>query len=316
MYYSFTYLAISENHTHHSQPRLDFSPITLSDIPAINRTLRKSTSRTCDYTIGGIYMWADYFKYEHCLIGDTLFMKGLTENDRLTTAFSLPIGAMPIRKAVELIEEYCAAHGLCPRFSAIPEEQVWRLIAGHRSSVEPLTDWADYIYDANELATLTGKKFNKKRNHVNHFLAEHPEAALLPLTTGIIPEVMDFIMRLEHDNSDTARAELAQVVKVLDNYAAYPFEGAVLRLSPRGPIAAFTVGEVIGDTLYLHIEKMDHDITGAGETINKLFAADMTARHGIAYINREEDCGDPGLRKAKLSYNPVFTLNKYNVILD
>lgn len=316
MYYPFTYSTISKKPIRRSQPRLGFSPITLSDIPAINRVLRKSTSRTCDYTIGGIYMWIDYFKYEHCIIGDTLFIKGLTENDRSTTAFSLPIGAMPTGKAVGLIEEYCAAHGLRPRFSAIPEEQVEHLIAGHRSTVELLTDWADYIYNANELATLTGKKFNKKRNHVNRFMAEHPEATLLPLTADIIPEVLDFLMFLEHDNTDTARAELAQVAQVLDNYAAYPFEGAVLRLSPQGPIAAFTIGEVIGDTLYLHIEKMDHGITGAGETVNKLFAAEMTAKHGIAYINREEDCGDPGLRQAKLSYNPAFMLNKYNVILD
>lgn len=261
-------------------------------------------------------MWIDYFKYEYCIVEDTLFIKGVTENNRSVTAFSLPIGPMATRRAVEMIEEYCGAHGLRPQFSAIPEEQVERLIAGHRSSVELLTDWADYIYNANELATLTGKKFNKKRNHVNRFKAEHPEAVLQPLTPDIIPEVMDFLMFLEHDDSDTAHAELAQVEQVLENYTAYPFEGAVLRLSPHGQIAAFTIGEVIGDTLYLHIEKMDHSITGAGETINKMFAAEMCGRHNIAYINREEDCGDPGLRQAKLSYNPAFMLNKYNVIID
>lgn len=316
MYYPFTYSAISKKPIRRSQPRLRFSPITLADIPAINRALRQSTSRTCDYTIGGIYMWIDYFKYEYCIVDDTLFIKGLTENDRSATAFSLPIGAMATGKAVRLIEEYCAAHGLRPRFSAVPEEQVEHLIAGHRSSVELLTDWADYIYDANELATLSGKRFNKKRNHVNRFMAEHPEAALQPLTADIIPEVMDFLTFLEHDDTDTARAELSQVERVLENYAVYPFEGAVLRLSPQGPIAAFTIGEVIGDTLYLHIEKMNHSISGSGESVNKLFAAEMTSKHGITYINREEDCGDPGLRQAKLSYNPAFMLNKYNVILD
>ncbi|MDE6378584.1 MAG: phosphatidylglycerol lysyltransferase domain-containing protein, partial [Duncaniella sp.] len=105
-----------------------------------------------------------------------------------------------------------------------------------------------------------------------------------------------------------------QVFAVLDNLDAYPFEGAVLSTPGHG-VVAFTLGEVIGDTLYTHIEKMDHTVNGAGETINKLFAGMMSARyHELVYINREEDTGDPGLRHAKESYHPAMILRKYNVI--
>ena len=79
---------------------------------------------------------------------------------------------------------------------------------------------------------------------------------------------------------------------------------------------AFTAGETVGDTLILHIEKMRHDISGAGEAINKLFAERMLSAHPeIVYINREDDSGDPGLRYAKESYHPEFKLRKYNVLM-
>lgn len=82
----------------------------------------------------------------------------------------------------------------------------------------------------------------------------------------------------------------------------------------RVPWWRFTAAEIIGDTLIIHIEKMDHEVAGAGETINKLFAAEMLHRHPqLRYINREDDAGDPGLRYAKESYHPLRLLRKFNV---
>ncbi|MDE6611839.1 MAG: phosphatidylglycerol lysyltransferase domain-containing protein, partial [Muribaculaceae bacterium] len=106
-----------------------------------------------------------------------------------------------------------------------------------------------------------------------------------------------------------------QCLDVLGNYSHYGMEGAMLR-DGSGEIVAFTAGEIIGDTLVLHIEKMRHSVAGAGETINQLFAGRMLERHpGLLYINREDDAGDPGLRYAKESYHPAFKLRKYNVLL-
>ena len=79
-------------------------------------------------------------------------------------------------------------------------------------------------------------------------------------------------------------------------------------------IVAFTIGEIIGDTLFTHIEKMDHSVPGAGESINRFFAQHITSRHPeVRYINREEDAGDEGLRQAKLSYHPAILLTKYDI---
>ena len=295
---------------------LDFAPLTLEDIPLINGMLQGSYSRTCDYSVGGIMMWADYFNYEFCVADDTLFIKGLTENNRSETAFMLPVGAMSTPEAVACIIEYCRQNGIKPVFSAVPEDRMDILLdALTEAEVEPLDDWADYIYNIRAHASFSGKQLSKKRNHFNQFVNANPGWIFETLTQNQIEEVKDFLSDLENEKtmSDIARYEYDQCRHVLDKYNLFPFEGAVLRRHD-GQIVAFTVGEVVGDTLFVHIEKMDHSVEGSGAAVCKLFADYMLMRHpGLRYINREEDCGDLGLRHAKEQYHPIAILNKYNV---
>lgn len=266
-------------------------------------------------------MWIDYFGYQADVIDNTLFIKGLSEDIGRRPSFSLPIGDMPLSEAVEHIRSYCRATGMTPLLTVVPEDRLAELEALGVESIEELPDWADYIYRARDLAELTGKAYSKKRNHVNRFMADNPAAVLEPIDSHNIGEVIDFFsgMDIESEKADPVMAEYEreQTLEVLRNFSTYGFEGACLRTCPGGPIVAFTAGEVCGDTLVLHIEKMEHMISGAGETINKLFAARMLDRHpGIEYINREDDAGDPGLRFAKESYHPAFRLKKYNVTLS
>ena len=296
--------------------RLRFRPITPDTLPLINSLLQTGSSRTCDYSIGGIFMWVDKFHYEYCVYNNTLFIKGVNENNLEQTAFSLPIGPLPLEQCVELIREYCEYHGVRPVFSAIPEDRIDYLLSVVDGYIEELADWADYLYDVQGLSSLSGKKYNKKRNHVNRFISENPHYEFEPLSQAIIPEVLLFHtgMQTEEENDmNTALYEKNECTRVLNHYNSYPFEGGVLR-DETGEICAFTCGEVIGDTLYVHIEKMNHNVAGSGETINKIFADYMLHRHpALRYINREEDCGDPGLRHAKESYCPVLRLRKFNL---
>ncbi|MCH5219126.1 MAG: DUF2156 domain-containing protein [Muribaculaceae bacterium] len=298
-------------------PLLQFRAITPDTLPLINTLIQDAKSRTCDYTIGGIFMWIDRFAYEYCVYSDTLFIKGVSETDENKTAFSLPIGQLPLEYSVSLIMEYCAYYDIKPLFSAIPEDRLDYLMSITSGTAEELVDWADYLYEAEALAELTGKKYNKKRNHVNRFMTENPNYVFEPLSDALIPEVLLFHTGMspesEPGHDDSSQYEKEQCTYVLNHYNRYPFEGAVLR-DETGEICAYTCGEVIGDTLYIHIEKMNHEIAGSGETINKLYAQYMTHRHPyVRYINREEDCGDEGLRHAKESYNPVMRLRKFNV---
>ncbi|MDO4319324.1 MAG: phosphatidylglycerol lysyltransferase domain-containing protein [Bacteroidales bacterium] len=299
---------------------LKFKPISLADMPLINSMLQASQSRTCDYSIGGIYMWIDYFHYEYCVVDDTLFILGRTENRPDEIAFSLPVGELPLSDAVRMIRDYCRLKNIPVVFSAVPADRLDALLeaAGPDAVVERLDDWSDYLYDISALATLTGKHLMKKRNHVNRFFAENPHWRFEALTHELLPETMLFFSgNAIGEKTDEAMAlyEHDQCRRVLDSLSSYPFEGAILR-SESGEICAFTVGEVIGDTVFCHIEKINHEINGAGAAVNKLFAAYMLRRHPrLRYINREEDCGDEGLRAAKLSYHPAAILEKYNVRL-
>lgn len=297
---------------------LRFKPVTDADMPLINGLLQTSISRTCDYTIGGIYMWIDYFGYEYCVYRDTLFIKGRTENHRCETAFMLPVGSLPLDESVQLVLDYCCAKSLPPVFSAVPDDRLDALVdvLGDSCGIEPLDDWADYLYDIHVLASMTGKAMSKKRNHVNQFCNANPGWSFTPLGYEDLADILIFFGSDgigEKTDSAIAAYEYCECRRVLEHYTSYPFEGAVLRLAS-GEIAAFAVGEVIADTLYVHIEKINHLISGAGAAVGHLFAAYMLGRHpGLRYCNREEDCGDTGLRVAKMQYHPLTLLRKYNV---
>ena len=297
---------------------LNFKAMSISDIPTIRKFLEYNSDRTCDYTLGGIFMWVDYFDYEYCIVKDTLFIKGISENHPGMVAFSLPLGMMPLDEALTMINNYCKEHNIQPAFSAIPVDKADAIAEIYHGRVEKLEGWSDYLYDAKSLATLQGKAYSKKRNHVNRFITDNPNYRFEMITADNIDEAKAFLGKVdlsEKIDRDMAAYELAQCKDVLDNIDLYLFDGAILR-SENGEICAVTLGEVVGDTLYVHIEKMDHEVAGAGETINKLFAGEMSERYPeVKYINREEDMNDPGLRYAKESYRPVTLLDKCNVIV-
>lgn len=300
--------------------RLRFRRLDAELIPWLAPMMRATAARyrTCDFTVGGMFMWTDYFRYQYAVVNDTLFVMGLNENDLSTVAFSLPCGAMELRKSLPLLMEHCRRTGIKCVLSAVPETvlpEIENVVGG--VDVEPLDSWSDYLYEIDGLSTLTGKKYGKKRNHVNRFADENPGYDFSELTSANLPDVEEFFERqkLAPDKSITADYERLQVREVLRRSRLFGFEGAVLT-TPLHGVVAFAMGEVIGDTLYVHIEKMDHTVEGAGETVNKLFAAMMKERYPqLRFVNREEDAGDEGLRKAKLSYHPAAILTKYNVAI-
>lgn len=305
----------------HRSTELRFKPISQGSIPVIQRFVANSGSRANDFTVGGILMWAEYFHYEYCVVCDTLFIKGLSEIDSRSAAFSLPIGRMSMADSIGRIIDYCKKEGLVARLSAVPEDRIAELEGIVDGNMVLLDDWSDYIYEAAALASLSGKKLSKKRNHVNRFITDNPDYRVEWLSDRNIGEARDAYVRWigqndgAPDGGDSALEESTQTLRVMDNLRLFPFEGMILR-GRGGNVVAFTLGEVIGDTLFTHIEKMDHDVAGAGEAVNKFFAEMMTQRHpAIRYINREEDAGDAGLRQAKLSYHPAVVLKKYDVVL-
>lgn len=300
----------------HRNNRLHFHRLTFNSLPLVLPYLQHSGSRSCDYTVGGIYQWIDYFKYHYCIVADTLLIKGVAEDDVKRTAFSLPLGAMPLDEAVALLGDYCATEGLTLEFSAITEERIDDFRALSPTAVTELTHWSDYLYCADKLATFAGNKMKRKRNHVNKFIATYPDHHIEPISPDNLPRVRTFFDRLCLTKTDNGMAgyERNQTRRVLHDFAHYHgiFHGIALFVGTE--VVAFAIGEVTGTTLHVHIEKTNHDFDGANEFIAQAMVQHVAASHRIDMVNREDDAGDPGLRQSKLSYCPDLILKKFNVI--
>lgn len=289
---------------------LDFRPVTTADLPLVAHYLAQTDSRTCDYTIGGIYLWIDVFNYEISEADDILLIRGRQENDLTLPAFSLPLGPEEsVGHAVRLLAEH--HHPL--RFSAIPEDRL-HLFAEvgctHVSELGP--DWSDYIYSMDSMATLAGNAMKRKRNHVNRFMTDNPSYRFVELD----PErCRTLLASVGHDGSMLGSAEFAAVDNMLADWDSFrPYLHGRMLLDESGRTVAFTVCEVKDDTLHVHIEKADHSVSGSGETVAHLLCKEMKSLYPqLTYVNRQDNAGDEGLRTAKESWRPLRLLPKYNV---
>lgn len=296
---------------------LIFRKITPEAMNIVWHYLQREQGRTTDFSYGGMLMWVDYFDYSYCVVGDTLFIKGKVEDDRKKTAFSIPIGSMSITDSIGLLKDYCFRKGITLELSAVPEYALDMLREQNPVEVEELTDWADYLYDIEPLATLKGKKMAKKRNHVNRFIALYPDWHVEKLTQDNAMLAFRLLDLYERENVDSemsaAESDMTRKMLRIVTHRATPEEGMLL-FNGSEP-CAFTIGDIKGDTLYIHIEKALRAVEGSYEMINCRFAQTMLEKHaGLRFVNREDDGGDDGLRRAKQSYHPVAMLRKYNVV--
>ena len=175
----------------------------------------------------------------------------------------------------------------------------------------PIDDDADYVYESEKLATLSGKKLHAKRNHINKFKATFENWNFEALTEDNVEECFQMALNWRRENGcedDVEKnAEMCVTLNALRLREELELTGGVLRVN--GEVVAFTLGEpVCEDTFVVHIEKAYAEVPGAYPMINQLFAKQVYDRY--RYINREEDTGAEGLRKAKLSYYPVFMVEK------
>lgn len=289
-------------------PPLDFKQITLSDVGALRPYLR-AQYRSCDYSVLGVFMWADRFGYEYKTEDGVLFMRERSRHGG-EYDYLLPTGKGSLCDRVRALREAVGA-GLT--MSLVPEDALGELRQEFKFTAAEEPDIADYMYKAEDLAYLAGKKYSKKRNLIHQFEKLYPDYTLEPITNENAHRIAECCA---HDWSDAGLSELAMYEndhtrEVLEDFAAYGCTGYALHVG--GEIAAFCIGEVMGDTLIVHIEKGKREYKGAFQMINCLFAKTELERCGIQYINREDDVGDEGLRRAKQSYFPEYMLKKFRL---
>ena len=293
---------------------LAFEPITADNILKSAEYFKYKVSRTSDYTIGAMYMWRDFYQTEFTIFDDMILYK-VKFLDRIS--FTFPVGGGSLIKAMDALKEYCNMNNLPLWFCTVPEEAISILVNQFGGTIpgKPSRDWADYLYLAEDLANMAGRKYSGQRNHINKFKKLYPDYKYQRITSDNLPRIEEFLRdyQLNHGkDASLAQEELNRTLELLQYLDAFHLPGAFIEVD--GIIVALTIGEIVNDTLHCHIEKAVRDYPGAYQMIVKEFASDML-QCGVQYINREEDVGDEGLRTSKLSYHPVQLLDKYCILL-
>lgn len=293
---------------------LDFHPLRLEDLPKLRGFFCYSGSRICDTTPGTTFIWRDMYQTEYAVYDGSLYFKVVYPG--LGETFTLPLGGgRP--EHYRQIAGYCCRRNMPISFYPVPKDELERLQEFFPNSAAIANrDSFDYLYRADDLKYFRGKKLSGQRNHVNKFLKTYGSWSFRPIQSGDIPQLKAFLDRYAAGRDKAAASfheDIAKTHEVLDNYHTYDFLGGMLIVE--GEIAGFSLNEIIGDTLFTHIEKADRDYEGCYQMLVAQ-AAQQFAHEGVAFINREDDAGDLGLRTSKLSYHPVTLLEKYTVTVE
>ena len=263
-----------------------------------------------DLTLGTRFMWDDEFGIEYAVYNETLIMREMFSRHK---SFYYPMGK-DVAGALDEIEKFCAAGGTgAIAFGCLTEDQAKELSARYAGAKKrSYRDWCDYIYPAEQFKTYAGGKLAGQRNHVNRFMHLFPDYKVNIIAEKDIPAIKEFLREYEKENDLTglAAGEQARVYDLLDNMAYLEQFGIFVTVN--GKTVSVSVGEIQGETLFVHVEKGLKEYDGVYPFTAREFAKAF-AGAGVEYINREEDCGDAGLRVSKTQYHPSEIKRKYYV---
>lgn len=294
---------------------IDFKDITLADRELVTSFIFNGDRRNCDLSFSNLCSWRFLFKTQIAVVDGFLAFKFYVHEKLF---YMLPVGNgdvsllidQLIREATAEQQPFCML-GVCEGTRTKLEESM-----SEKFVFTANRDYADYLYLREDLTTLKGKKYQPKRNHLNRFRKLYPNYSYELITKENIDECLLFAQNWslmnDRTNEKGTQNEHQAITYALSHFEEIGLTGGVLRVN--GQLAAFTYGMPINhDTFGVHVEKADTSIEGAYTMINYEFCNQIP--DSFTYINREEDLGIEGLRKAKLSYHPYKILNKHMACL-
>ncbi|WP_080903872.1 DUF2156 domain-containing protein [Parabacteroides sp. Marseille-P3160] len=295
---------------------LSFKPIEVKDRDIITSFTIPSEYKNCDFSFANMCSWRFFYDSEYAIVDGFLVIRFWIE-DKGRIAYMFPVGNGNLSKVIDLMEadSYANGHPLCILGVTPDSKQTLEKYLPGDFIYIPERDYFDYIYLREDLAFLKGKKFQSKRNHINKFKNRYPYE-YIPLTEEIIPQCLELESKWYHANRTKEDVEDLQhenrsLVFALQHFKELGILGGAIAIE--GQIAAFTFGSPINhNTFGVHVEKADINYDGVFSLINQEFASRIPEQY--IYVNREEDLGLPGLRQAKLSYNPAILLEKSAVV--
>lgn len=302
---------------------LDFTPVSLESRAEILPFLAKESYQISDITFGNLFIWKHAREISYAICGGSLIIQTCYAGQ--TPYFFFPIGGDEPSKihALKSIESHAISHGFPLHFASVESRNLALLQRTFpHLHVESTPDRFDYVYSVEELITLSGRKFHKKKNHLNNFLQTY-HWEIEPITQANAKELAQ-VARIWLDSnpakSDDLELEYRGICAALCHFEQLGLQGILVRAREKDmpaatqSIIAFSFGEAINDEMaVIHIEKAAPNIIGAYQIINQQLLARCFS--SLRYANREEDLGIPGLRQAKRGYNPVFMVEKHRAIL-
>ncbi len=290
-----------------------FNPISLDDREWMLPYLREGSDGSADFTFANIFLWRRAYKPSVTEYHGRLLIRHDSPEGIL---YSFPVGSGALGSAIETLVEDSRMLG-CPLVMCCITENNKALLEESfpgRFEFHEVRDDFDYVYSAQALSELSGKKLHAKRNYINRFI-ETENWTYEPISDNNLDDCRALFAEWTDRHGGDEPEGLEYEAPALDDAFTYftqlGFEGGLLRVS--GAPVAFTIGEVLNSRTYVvHFEKAFSDITGAYQMINREFVRQIVRDHPeIMFINREDDMGSENLRKSKLSYHPEYMIKKY-----
>lgn len=297
---------------------LEFEPFSIEVLQRALPYIRNSTMPCSDMSVGSVFMWRSGADVRFCFWNDTFVLQQEIGGQ---AAFTWPIGADPDGMLDEL-KAYVQDNRMPLRFFAVDGETLGAIREDERlqpAMYEYDRRWSDYIYSFEEAMTFRGRKFSGQRNHVNKFRRLYGEPVIRFLRQEDRQKLEAMLTEYEAEHPPTGymeRTELERTKKLLDVYAEFGLYAACLIVGEE--IAAFSIVEIVGDTLLIHVEKALKRFVGAYPTMYT-GAVQLIAEHighPLRLVNREDDAGDMGLRTSKQQYQPIGMVDKYLVHIN
>lgn len=291
---------------------IPFTKLTPVQKDQYNAILFDSPNRGCEYSFANLYLWGRQqaaFLHDCVLFFSHFYGKSV---------YPYPIGKGDKKAAIQAIIQDSRKRGIPCRITGMTNadrEELEQLFPD-LFHIRTERDSFDYVYDINDLADLRGRKFQKKRNHVNRFRTEHPDYQILPLNACNLaqPRLMVddwYRIRMKEDPEGNYLLENIAMARAFQNYAALGMEG--IALLDGDTVLAVTMGSRMSqDTFDIHFEKAREDVEGAYATVNCEFARYLRLKYPeVQFLDREDDLGLEGLRQAKLTYHPHHMVEKH-----
>lgn len=294
---------------------MEFFTPTIEHIEEIQNALKRNRKQCCEMSPANTVLWAKHYNTQIAFLDGNLIYRSKRDDQYIYSCNLLHLENP--KQLFDQMVELAKEENQFLTLYAVSEEEMSMIETWYPGvyEVQYNRDYCDYIYLRDKLATLTGKKLHGKRNHIHRFEEQNPDWNYESINDANEQECSRMAMKWcmnncvdeediwEYDKIDESKL----VVYAIRHRKELGLIGGALRAG--GEIVAITLGErLTDDTFVVHFEKAYADIQGAYPMINREFV-----RHELenfTYVNREEDLGEEGLRKAKLSYYPEIILNK------